>query len=105
MKKIQKFKNNFKDIVHSSASFYALMNLYINITRTFPMTLIFFSANFKFLYSLKTSENHFLTFGNAAFAYNWLITIYNHFHNILRVFEVLPNFLYTTSETLFCKDS
>ena len=26
--------------------------------------------------------------------------IYNHFHNILRLFDVLPNFLFTTSETM-----
>ena len=26
--------------------------------------------------------------------------IYNHIHNILRLFEVLPNFLFTTSETM-----
>ena len=25
---------------------------------------------------------------------------YNHFHNILRLFDVLPNFLFTTSETM-----
>ena len=25
---------------------------------------------------------------------------YNHFHNTLRLFDVLPNFLYTTSETM-----
>ena len=25
---------------------------------------------------------------------------YNHFDNILRVFDVLPNFLFTTSETM-----
>ena len=24
----------------------------------------------------------------------------NHFHNILRLFDVLPNFLFTTSETM-----
>ena len=26
--------------------------------------------------------------------------IYNQFHNILRLFDVLPNFLFTTSETM-----
>ena len=26
--------------------------------------------------------------------------IYNHFHNILRLFDVLPNFPVTTSETM-----
>ena len=26
--------------------------------------------------------------------------IYNHFHNILRLFDVLPNFPLTTSETM-----
>ena len=25
---------------------------------------------------------------------------YNHFHNILKVFDVLPNFLFATSETM-----
>ena len=25
---------------------------------------------------------------------------YNHFHNILRLFDVLPNFPFTTSETM-----
>ena len=25
---------------------------------------------------------------------------YNHFYNILRLFDVLPNFLFTTSETM-----
>ena len=25
---------------------------------------------------------------------------YNHFHNILRLFNVLPNFPFTTSETM-----
>ena len=29
-----------------------------------------------------------------------LKTIYNHFHNILRLFDVLPNFPFTTSETM-----
>ena len=28
-----------------------------------------------------------------------LCACYNHFHNILRLFDVLPNFLFTTSET------
>ena len=36
---------------------------------------------------------------------NWLLEvivfwIYNHFHNILRLFGVLPNFSFTTSETM-----
>ena len=26
-------------------------------------------------------------------------SFYNHFHNILRLFDILPNFPYTTSET------
>ena len=26
--------------------------------------------------------------------------IYNHFHNILRLFDVLPNFPFTTSEAM-----
>ena len=26
--------------------------------------------------------------------------VYNHFHNILRLFDVLPNFRFTTSETM-----
>ena len=25
---------------------------------------------------------------------------YNHFHNILRLFDVLPNFTFATSETM-----
>ena len=29
-------------------------------------------------------------------------TSYNHFHNILRLFDVLPNFPFTTSETMRC---
>ena len=29
-----------------------------------------------------------------------LMAIYNHFHNILRLFDVLPNFPFTTSETM-----
>ena len=28
------------------------------------------------------------------------ISIYNHFDNILRLFDVLPNFLFTTRETM-----
>ena len=28
------------------------------------------------------------------------LTFYNHFHNILRLFGALPNFLFTTSETM-----
>ena len=27
-------------------------------------------------------------------------SIHNHFHNILRVFDILPNFPFTTSETM-----
>ena len=30
----------------------------------------------------------------------FLKTIYNHFHNILRLFDVLPNFPFTTSERM-----
>ena len=26
--------------------------------------------------------------------------LYNHFHNILKFFDVLPNFVFTTSETM-----
>ena len=29
-----------------------------------------------------------------------IIMNYNHFHNILRLFDVLPNFLFTASETI-----
>ena len=29
------------------------------------------------------------------------IQCYNHFHNILRLFDVLPNFPFTTSETMW----
>ena len=29
-----------------------------------------------------------------------VIDIYNHFHNILRLLDVLPNFPFTTSETM-----
>ena len=29
-----------------------------------------------------------------------IITTYNHFRNILRLFDVLPNFPFTTSETI-----
>ena len=25
---------------------------------------------------------------------------YNHFHNILRLFDILPNFIFTTGETM-----
>ena len=28
------------------------------------------------------------------------LEIYNHFHNILRFFDVLPNFSFTASETI-----
>ena len=28
------------------------------------------------------------------------LTFYNYFHNILRLFDVLPNFAITTSETI-----
>ena len=30
----------------------------------------------------------------------FLVVTYNQFHNILRLFDVLPNFLFTTSETM-----
>ena len=30
-----------------------------------------------------------------------LLCIYNHFHNILRLFDVLPNFPFTTSEMMY----
>ena len=29
-----------------------------------------------------------------------LVYSYNHFHNIVRFFEALPNFSFTTSETM-----
>ena len=29
-----------------------------------------------------------------------IIKVYNQLHNILRLFDVLPNFLFTTSETM-----
>ena len=29
-----------------------------------------------------------------------IFEIYNQFHNILRLLDVLPNFLFTTSETM-----
>ena len=33
------------------------------------------------------------------------IKSYNHFYNILRLFDVLPNFSFTTNETLFLINS
>ena len=30
----------------------------------------------------------------------WGLQSYNHFHNILRLFGILPNFLFTASETM-----
>ena len=32
--------------------------------------------------------------------FNFNKPCYNHFHNILRLSDVLPNFLFTTSETI-----
>ena len=49
----------------------------------------------KFYFKWKTCQKHDLflkkTSGQSQF--------YNHFHNILRLFDVLPNFPFTPSET------
>ena len=41
-----------------------------------------------------------LAFYNYLFSIFTLSWFYNHFHNILRLFDVLPNFLFTKSETI-----
>ena len=61
------------------------------------MTLIF-ASNFFFFF--------FFQFAFTFFKFHQYLMImeinvfYNHFHNILRHFDVLPNFSFTTSETM-----
>ena len=38
--------------------------------------------------------------GTAQLKIDFKKFIYNHFHNILRLFDVLPNFSFTTSEMM-----
>ena len=48
---------------------------------------------------VRTQREH-RSFISKQFLITFLNTFYNHFHNILRLFDVLPTFLSTTSETM-----
>ena len=54
----------------------------------FILTMLYFSLpTIAFTHDMEVISHH-------------VLSIYNHFHNILRLFDVLPNFPFTTSETM-----
>ena len=50
-------------------------------------------------FSQKKKKTHFIVI-LVNLLYRDQIVSYNRFHNILRLFDVLPNFPFTTSETM-----
>ena len=55
-----------------------------------------------FVYSETATSAEFKIIANSFFLYTTTKSngVYNHFHNILRLFDMLPNFPFTASETM-----
>ena len=63
----------------------------------------FFSKLFRrrdISYNIRSNSNFALPNVKSALMEVKVFSTYNHFHNILRLFDVLPNFPFTTSETM-----
>ena len=58
------------------------------------MIILIFCTNQKGCFQYETET------GNTTFGFCNFKVVCNHFHNILRLFDVLPNFPFSTSETM-----
>ena len=81
----------------------ALLKLYLSLS-TSPATVLLICATlscFKHLTSVSVSHTRYSFISFSIFLLSFKSSVCNDFHNVLRLFDVLLNFLFTTSETMF----
>ena len=81
----------------------ALLKLYLSLS-TSPATVLLICATlscFKHLTSVSVSHTRYSFISFSIFLLSFKSPVFNDFHNVLRLFDVSPNFIFPTSETMF----